>query len=239
MVWPQRTVYRARFRLLIALPFLTGGVGLVLFVLVHISLPIAILAIFLLWLITAAFALQRNLVISRVHIISMLIRMIIIAALSTVGYDLTRFAVASVAEASFQPFHVIPIFGHLLTNADITSPFAWAAGWAYHLGNGIAFGIAYLILFPSPGVRTGIAWALGLEAAMASIYPLWLPINSFEEFLTISMIGHLVYGLMLGGIGNRVFRDRRGPSLPWGIVPEVGRSYRGSFLMHRTGGNEK
>ena len=39
---------------------------------------------------------------------------------------------------------------------------------------------------------------MGLELCMACLYPQWLRIKAFHEFLEVSAFGHVVYGTVLG-----------------------------------------
>jgi hypothetical protein len=37
-----------------------------------------------------------------------------------------------------------------------------------------------------------------LESIMVSIYPSWLGLKALDEFLSVSILGHVIYGAMLG-----------------------------------------
>lgn len=43
-----------------------------------------------------------------------------------------------------------------------------------------------------------VGWALVLEALMVTFYPGWLDVRAFDEFLTVSVLGHVVHGSVLG-----------------------------------------
>jgi hypothetical protein len=45
---------------------------------------------------------------------------------------------------------------------------------------------------------TGVAWAALLEVFMVTLYPGWLGLRALEEFLSVSIVGHAVYGVVLG-----------------------------------------
>jgi hypothetical protein len=64
------------------------------------------------------------------------------------------------------------------------------------------FAVAYTILFGTAGWWAGILWALGLEALMLSIYPGWLHPKAFGEFVSVSMLGHVAYGAVIGSLGR-------------------------------------
>ncbi|HTG34537.1 MAG TPA: hypothetical protein VLB76_16575 [Thermoanaerobaculia bacterium] len=192
-----------RWRLpLLLLPF-AGGLGLVMHILVDLSLPLAVAALVsmgaLLW-----FWFARRVPIQERRRMRRRARVgLLTGLLATVAYDAVRYGVVALWSFSFEPFHVIPIFGHLFVGAAASEAWAWAAGLAYHVGNGTGFGIAYVLLFRQPGPLTGVAWGLGLELAMALLYPSWLRLTALGEFLTVSMIGHLTYGCVLGLAARR------------------------------------
>ena len=72
--------------------------------------------------------------------------------------------------------------------------------------NGLAFAVAYSYWFAAKGAVTGIAFAMMLEAFMLGLYPGWLRIADYAPFLTMSLIGHLVYGTVLGVLARRWWR---------------------------------
>jgi hypothetical protein len=78
----------------------------------------------------------------------------------------------------------------------------------------VAFGCAYAVWFGHRPWWWGIGFALGLEACMLAIYPGWLDIRTLGEFTTMSVVGHLVYGTVLGlGTAALLRRgDRRRPA---------------------------
>jgi hypothetical protein len=203
-----------RWRLpLLLLPF-AGGLGLVMHALADMSLSLAVAALVLigtliwLWFSRRAPADARQRVQRRCRM------GLVIGLLATVAYDAVRYGAVALWSFSFEPFHVIPIFGHLFVGAAASEALAWVAGLIYHVGNGTGFGIAYVLLFRRPGPLTGVAWGLGLELAMALLYPSWLRLTALGEFLTASMIGHLTYGCVLGLAARRfAARElRRAPS---------------------------
>jgi hypothetical protein len=129
---------------------------------------------------------------------------------ATLAYDLTRFGLVSLFEWSVQPFGAFPRFGEAILGPGAPLPWLLVAGTAFHLTNGIAFGIAYVIFVARPGIRTGILWALILEALMLLVYPQFLGINLPGEFLPMSLLGHLAYGSALGIVARRRGRARSG-----------------------------
>lgn len=119
---------------------------------------------------------------------------------ATAAYDLSRFLLVQVFSFHVQPFEAIPLFGQLLIGNDASYYIQLTVGILYHLVNGVGFAIAYSIWFAPRGWWCGVLWALVLEAAMLAVYPGWLNIKMMDEFAGVSVIGHLVYGSVLGGI---------------------------------------
>lgn len=214
---PQLSPARAtgpagRWRLLlVALP-LASGAGLAVHILAGIDLRLAVAALVLaglgIWLLLLPrMPAQRRAELGRRAWIGA-----VAGLLATFAYDLARYGTVAVLEFSFQPFHVFSVFGHLFLGPAASAPAAFAAGAAYHLVNGTSFGIAYLLVRRRPGPLTGMAWGVALELAMATLYPSWLRIQQFGEFLQVSAIGHLVYGATLGLLAGRMLAARIRPA---------------------------
>lgn len=129
---------------------------------------------------------------------------------ATAAYDLVRFLLVTAGRLSFNPFESFPLFGYLILGESVSRQAAVTVGTAFHLLNGIAFGVSYCLLLGGRHWITGVLWALGLEAAMVTIYPTWLDLEAVRmEFLSVSLFGHLAYGLTLGVIGQRRLRRAR------------------------------
>lgn len=128
--------------------------------------------------------------------------------LATAAYDSSRYLLSLLFSSDIWPFEAIPLFGQLLIGRSFSREYILATGALYHLINGIAFGIAYSILLASKGRLAGILWALGLEAVMLVVYPNWLNIKFFEEFVSISVLGHIIYGFVLGMVCRLDFLRR-------------------------------
>ncbi len=208
------SVVVGRWRLpLLLLPF-AGGLGLVMHLLVDLSLPLAVATLVSIGALSWLWFSRRVPIEERQRIQRRAQIGLMIGLLATAAYDAVRYGVVALWSFSFKPFHVIPIFGHLFVGAAAPESLAWVVGLAYHVVNGTGFGIAYVLLFRRPGPLTGVAWGLGLELAMALLYPSWLRLTALGEFLTASMIGHLTYGCVLGLAARRyVAREpRRAPS---------------------------
>lgn len=119
-------------------------------------------------------------------------------AAAVAGYDASRFLVVRLAGTAFWPFDTLRLFGELLTGGGASSSVVFGVGAAYHVANGLGFALAYSLVLGYWGWWAGVAWALALECLMVSFYPGWLGLRALEEFLAVSIVGHLVYGTILG-----------------------------------------
>jgi hypothetical protein len=122
---------------------------------------------------------------------------------ATVAYDVTKAVLSQWDASPYNPFDVVRIFGVLLVGPTAPSGLAYAAGAAFHLGNGLLFGVAFLLLFGPRGVLAGITWGLFLELFQLTLYPGWLDIRFYREFVQISALSHIVYGAVLGLLSQR------------------------------------
>lgn len=131
----------------------------------------------------------------------------VVAGLAATGaYDLLRLGVVTAFGMRFWPFDIFSLFGQLLVGSSAPPTVRLAAGVAYHWTNGVGFALAYVFLFRRPQVWTALLWALALELAMISIYPSWLHLKALDEFYTVSALGHLAYGSVLGLVSGRLLR---------------------------------
>jgi hypothetical protein len=127
---------------------------------------------------------------------------------ATAAYDGTKFVLSRGTISAYNPFEVIRAFGLLL--AGPTSPgLILVAGASFHLLNGICFGVAYCFLFRRRGLLSGIAWGLFLELFQLTLYPGWLDIRSYREFVQVSVGSHLVYGALLSVISRALLPESR------------------------------
>ena len=186
-------------KLLLASCFLITGVGLIIGISTHIPL-LLLVGLLLLYAVMGGWIVSRRLTpIRKRGVKDRLLGGLIGGVFATTAYDLSRYLLILLFPFSVKPFEAIPLFGKLLIGPWVPSAdLQLFAGIFYHLINGIGFGIAYSILFAPRGWIAGLLWALGLEALMLAIYPGWLNIKMMEEFFTVSVSGHLVYGVVLG-----------------------------------------
>jgi hypothetical protein len=130
------------------------------------------------------------------------------AAVAMVAYDLTRVVVCEVFDFTVSPFAALPLFGRGLLGPGASHTARWVAGTAFHVTNGVTFGIAYTVLAGRQptmqrALLTGMGFGLGLEAVMLGLYPAWLQIPNLREFFSMSLCGHLAYGGTLGALSYR------------------------------------
>jgi hypothetical protein len=64
----------------------------------------------------------------------------------------------------------------------------------------------YCVLFGRRGVPGGIAWGVFLEAFQLTLFPGWLDIRAYREFVQISALSHIVYGATLGFLCKRAWQ---------------------------------
>lgn len=198
---PVKRLLQKRWWLLAALPLATGA-ALVVHILAHVSLGLALLGAALIVGALGVFS-WRNLtpeartILARRALIGLLAGL-----LATLCYDGSRWLVVTVFHDTFWPFDVFPVFGYAIVGSDVTRSTAAIIGTVYHYANGLLFAVAYTILFGPRGWWAGILWALGLETLMLSLYPGWLHPKAFAEFVSVSFVGHIVYGAVLG-IGSQ------------------------------------
>lgn len=127
---------------------------------------------------------------------------------STAVYDVSRYALVAAFDLPVSPFKALPYFGNALVGAAPHSMASWIAGAAFHVLNGVCFGIGYTVLVGRRGLPGAVAFALVLEASMVAVYPRWLQIEALKEFTQMSLFGHIAYGLSLGIVTNALLPGR-------------------------------
>jgi hypothetical protein len=124
-------------------------------------------------------------------------------ALGTAAYDGLRFAVESAGLSSAGTFRAIKVFGWGLTGQELDSAPALVAGWSFHVLNGVGFALAYVMVMAGRRLYWAVLYAMVLEVAMVTLYPGWLDMTPSSEFLTLSVLGHVGYGLAVGAVSER------------------------------------
>lgn len=124
---------------------------------------------------------------------------VVAGLMATFAYDAMRLVVATATPASFDPFRAHPNFGALMLGTSPETTAALLAGWAYHFWNGISFGVMYALVAGGARYRWAVAWALTLETATIVVYPTVFELQRGDlGFVGVSVVGHLVYGIVLG-----------------------------------------
>jgi hypothetical protein len=186
-----------------ALPLATGA-ALVVHIVTDWSLAAA-LAIALLFAGAAAVVAARHLTpAARVDARRRVRVGLLAGVLGLAAYDSSRALIVLLSGFEIQPFKALPHFGRGLLGTGVSDTSAWIAGTGYHIANGLGFAVAYCLAVRRPNWRTGIVWALLLEAAMIAFYPSWLQIEALKEFTTMSLFGHLAFGAALGESARRL-----------------------------------
>jgi hypothetical protein len=116
-------------------------------------------------------------------------------ALATLAYDIIRIPVA---HSGIPVFKAISYFGTLLLGVQSPTPVSEILGWAYHLSNGVSFGLMYVALFRTPRIYTAVIWGLTLEAVMLlTPYAEVFGYRRDAKFFAITFGAHAVYGAVL------------------------------------------
>ncbi|MGH2351834.1 MAG: hypothetical protein ACRDJN_09510 [Chloroflexota bacterium] len=199
----QRVIARTRLLLPFGALFLASGLALITYILSGISLAWTFAGALLL-AVVAGGALWRRATEARRALVAHAVRVGLLAGVvATLAYDGSRFALVRLTGIAFWPFDIFAIFGRALVGPGQSEALTTTAGVAYHLTNGVAFAVAFTVLFGRRGVAAGIAWGLFLEALQLTFYPGWLQMRAIGEFVQVSVFGHLVYGAVLGALTRR------------------------------------
>ena len=192
-----------RWQLLFGSAFLATGAGLLTYVASGISLWLTALVACVLGAL-AMIGIWGRLDESRRRVLKQRIVAGLVAGLiATVAYDLSRFGLIKITGIRFWPFDIFRVFGRALMGDAFNDNVTRAAGFLYHVANGLGFGLTYTIWMGERGILAGIGFAMVLELCMVSVYPGWLGMKALNEFLQVSVFGHLVYGGVLGYLSRR------------------------------------
>lgn len=123
---------------------------------------------------------------------------------ATLAYDIARLLLVYFGQMHINPFETFNVFGKLIVGSDMPRNITLPVGTIYHFLNGICFAIAYTIMLGARNWKFGIVWAFVLESFMLTLYPGWLNLDAvIKEFVAVSLVGHVVYGSVLGIISQR------------------------------------
>ena len=178
--------------------FLFSGAALITHILASVSLRLAVGFMALLPLITFWVCLRRLSAEDRKSVFRRLRTGTMSGLIATGSYDLSKFLLSTWDASPYNPFEVIRIFGSLLIGPGAQSWVVYTAGVSFHLLNGTCFAVAYYFLLGKFGIVAAVLWGLFLECFQLALYPGWLNVAFYREFVTISASSHIVYGLALG-----------------------------------------
>jgi hypothetical protein len=115
--------------------------------------------------------------------------------LATIAYDLVRLPLIHL---HLPVFNSISYFGMVLLGVERSTPASEAVGWAYHLSNGVSFGLMYAALVPRPRAFSGILWGLLLEGVMLlTPYAEVFGYARDAKLMSITLASHVCYGAVL------------------------------------------
>lgn len=127
--------------------------------------------------------------------------------IGTLGYDVFR--IPFVYGGGFLVLSPIESYGVLATGADTSSGWTDLVGWAYHVSNGVGFGIAYAAV----AMRRHWAWGV-LFAALLETGTVLTPFASSYQLggkyfiIGVAYAAHVPFGLALGRLCQRPERTR-------------------------------
>ena len=194
----EKELITERQRLLFAALFLSTGAALLIYIVSGVSLLAAAGLVLAVAVLIGAFIWRRANTRSQDALRLLLWAGTLSGILATSAYDLSRFLLIEITGIAFWPFDIFNVFGQALMGAGASGAWVRLAGLLYHFANGIGFALAYTLVAGRRGVWAGIAWAMVLELMMVTVYPGWLDMRALDEFLQVSVLGHIVYGAVLG-----------------------------------------
>lgn len=118
--------------------------------------------------------------------------------LATIAYDVAKYTLSQWDPSPYNPFEAIRAFGLRLAGPEAPPVLVLGAGSAFHLLNGVSFGVAFCFFLGRRGILPGILWGVFLELFQLSLFPGWLDIRFYQEFVQVSALSHVVYGAALG-----------------------------------------
>jgi hypothetical protein len=117
---------------------------------------------------------------------------------ATLAYDAFRLALRTTGLFAYDGFKAIYIFGSWISGQPATSAPAAVAGWFYHFWNGVSFGIFYALIAGRRHWFYGVGYGAIMESVMLGLFPVFLRITDQTGFIAVGMLGHIVYGAVLG-----------------------------------------
>ena len=126
-----------------------------------------------------------------------------VGLVATFAYDVIRVPIRLSGLITFNPFFTNQLFGQIITGYPATSTVAIVIGWLYHYWNGFGFGLMYTLVAGPASWYYGLVWALFLEVGWLLALPPILHFTLILDFVTVSLVGHAAYGIVLGGLSHR------------------------------------
>lgn len=123
--------------------------------------------------------------------------------IATMVYDAARFVLNRTLFTHYNSFTSIYIFGSWITGKETSTPQAAVAGWTYHYWNGLSIALFYTLTFGRRHWLYAVGYALIMEAFMLGLFPFFLQVSDKLDFIALSMLGHLAYGVVLGLIAQK------------------------------------
>lgn len=116
--------------------------------------------------------------------------------IGTAGYDLFRLPFMV---AGYRLLAPIDSYGVLLLGAPSSNALTGFAGWAYHVSNGVGFGIAYAVVALGRRWWWGLLWAMVLESAtVLTPFVDTYALRGKWALIGIAYAAHVCYGVPLG-----------------------------------------
>ena len=126
---------------------------------------------------------------------------------ATLFYDGVRFLFRLSDVFDYDGFTAIYIFGSWITGTEPNTLVSAVAGWTYHFWNGISFGIFYSLTFGRRHWLFGVGYGIVMELCMLGLFPFFLRVTNKLDFIAVSLIGHMVYGFVLGLVAHKYGRN--------------------------------
>lgn len=194
----EECLWKRLFPRALGLGALFSGAALITHILAGVSLRYALLFTGALVAFAVASVWRRTSPAQRAQVIHTIKVGLASGLLATIAYDIAKYTLSQWDPSPYNPFEAIRAFGLRLAGSTAPAAVVLGAGSAFHLLNGISFGIAFCFFLGHRGVLPGILWGVFLELFQLSLFPGWLDIRFYQEFAQISALSHVVYGAVLG-----------------------------------------
>jgi len=122
------------------------------------------------------------------------------------AYNLVRLLILFSGQVPFNPFRPIEVYGLLILDRYEDTTLTKAVGWGFHIWNGLSFALMYTLAVGPGHLLWGLGWAMLLEIAMLATYPTIFHLTMNWPFITVSLVGHVAYGLAIGATARRVVK---------------------------------